>query len=89
MRSRASAREALVAAKTPDEMVKVADQFPQADQATLALLGAADASFAKRDFAGAIQAYQRVIQSSTSEPDLRDAAKVGLASAQESQRQSR
>ena len=78
-----SAHDALVAAKTPAEFIKVADQFPAADQATLALFGAADASFAARDFAGSIQSYQRIIQSPASDAGLRDSAKVGLAAAQE------
>src|SRR5882724_10009066 len=51
----ASARDALVQAKTPEELVKVADQFPGTNQGTLALLGAADGSLAKRDYAAAIQ----------------------------------
>ena len=78
-----SARAALVAAKTPEEMVKVADQFPGSDQGTIALIDAADASFAKRDYAAAIQDYQRVIQSETTDPELRDSAQLGLASADE------
>jgi len=77
----ASARAALVEAKTPEEMVKVADQFPGADQGTLALLNAADASFAKQDYTAAIQSYQRIIQTVTTNPELRDSAQVGLASA--------
>jgi len=76
----ASARAALVEAKTPEEMVKVADQFPGADQGTLALLNAADASFAKQDYTAAIQSYQRIIQTVTTAPELRDSAQVGLAS---------
>jgi predicted negative regulator of RcsB-dependent stress response len=76
-----TARAALVAAKTPEEMVKVADQYPHADQATLALLGAADASFAKRDYAAAIQDYQRIISTASTDPMLRDTAQIGLASA--------
>jgi predicted negative regulator of RcsB-dependent stress response len=79
----ANARTALVAAKTPEELVKVADQFPGADQGTLALLSAADASFGKRDYATAIQDYQRIIQAEATDPELRDAAQLGLASAQE------
>jgi len=79
----ARARVALVAAKTPEDLAKVADQFPTADQATLALISAADGSFAKRDFAGAIQNYQRIVQSATVAPELRDTAQLGLASAQE------
>jgi predicted negative regulator of RcsB-dependent stress response len=77
------ARAALVDAKTPEDFIKVADQFPGADQSTLALLSAANASFDQRDYASAIASYQRVIQSSTTDPELRDAAQVGLASAQE------
>ena len=79
----ASARAALLEAKTPEELVKVADQFPGADQATLALLSAADGSFAKRDYAAAIQDYQRIIQTVTTDPELRDSAQLGLASSLE------
>jgi predicted negative regulator of RcsB-dependent stress response len=78
-----SARAALVEAKTPEDLVKVADQYPGANQATLALVAAADASFAKRDFTGAIQDYQRVISNGSTDSELRDGAQIGLASAQE------
>jgi predicted negative regulator of RcsB-dependent stress response len=76
----ATARAALVEAKTPSDMVKVADQFPGADQATVALLSAADASFAARDYTSSIQDYQRIISSSSSDSNLRDTAQLGLAS---------
>src|ERR1700761_6013692 len=56
-----TARAALVEAKTPEDMAKVADKYPGADQATIALINAADAAFAKDDFAGATQYYQRVV----------------------------
>jgi len=79
----AAARADVIQAKTPEELVKVADQFPKADQATLALLSAADQSFAKRDYASAIQDYQRVVQNPATDAELHDAAQVGLASAQE------
>jgi predicted negative regulator of RcsB-dependent stress response len=79
----ASARDALVQAKTPEEFVKVADQFSGTDQGTLALLSAAGGSFAKRDYASAIQDYQRIIQTVATDPELRDSAQLGLASAQE------
>jgi predicted negative regulator of RcsB-dependent stress response len=79
----ASARAALVAAKTPEDLVKVADQFPHADQGTIALLSAASGSFAKRDFASAIQDYQRILQTVTADSELRDSAQIGLASTQE------
>jgi predicted negative regulator of RcsB-dependent stress response len=79
----ASARAAVVQAKTPEALLKVADQFPGATQATLALLSAADGSFAKRDYAAAIKDYQQVIQTVTSHADLRDSAQLGLASSLE------
>ena len=78
-----TAHAALVQAKTPEELVKVADQFPGANQATLALLTVADVSFAKHDYAAAIQDYQRIVQTVTTDGELRDAAQLGLASAQE------
>ena len=78
-----SARAALVQAKTPEDLVKVADQFPGADQATLALLSAADGSFTKRDYAAAIADYQRIIQTVTTDAELRDSAQLGLASSLE------
>jgi len=79
----ASARAALGQAKTPEELVKVADQFPHTDQGMMALLNAADGSFAKRDYAAAIQDYQRIIQTVTTDAELRDSAQLGLASALE------
>jgi predicted negative regulator of RcsB-dependent stress response len=61
-------------------MVKVADQHPHTDQATLALLAAADASFTKRDFPAAIQDYQRIIDATGTDPELADSARIGLGS---------
>ena len=78
-----SARAALIQAKTPEELVKVADRFPTANQGALALLSAADGSFAKRDYTAAIQDYQRVIQTVTTDAELRDSAQLGLASSLE------
>jgi predicted negative regulator of RcsB-dependent stress response len=79
----AAARDAVVQAKTPEDLVKVADQFPKADQATLALLSAADGSFAKHDYASALASYQRVIQAGSADESLRESAQIGLASTQE------
>ncbi len=76
----AAARAALLQAKTPGEMVKVADQFPRTDHATIALLTAANGSFAQRDYATAIQDYQRILQTPSTDPELRDSAQIGLAS---------
>src|SRR5271156_2035921 len=53
-----TARVALLAAKTPADLVKGADQYPGTDQATLALLGAANGSFSSHDYASSIQDYQ-------------------------------
>jgi predicted negative regulator of RcsB-dependent stress response len=79
----ASAREALVAAKTPEEMVKVADQFPTTDQAALALLSAADASFAKRDYDAAIKDYKSALFGPKIDEMLAESARLGLASSLE------
>jgi predicted negative regulator of RcsB-dependent stress response len=78
-----SAHAALVQAKTPEELVKVADQFPGANQGTLALLSAADGSFSKRNYPATNQDYQRILQAVTTDPELRDSAQLGLASSQE------
>ena len=70
----------MVQAKTPEEMVKVADQFPHTDQQIIALLGAASASFTARDFTAATTDYQRILNTTDVAPDLRDSAEIGLAS---------
>ncbi len=51
-----NARAALIAASTPQEFLKVAEDFPKTDQATLAILQAANASFDKQDYDGALSA---------------------------------
>ena len=74
------AREALVEAKTPEALGQVADQFPGTDQAALALLSAAEESFGKRDFEAATKDYQRIIEAKGTNAQLRDSARMGLAS---------
>src|ERR1700678_2066322 len=54
------ARAALVKATTPEDFLKVAGQYPQTDQAMLALMSAGDASFKAHDYDGAQAAYHRV-----------------------------
>jgi predicted negative regulator of RcsB-dependent stress response len=76
------ARAALALAKTPEEMAKVADDFPNTLQAGVALLSAADGLFARHDFSGALKAYQRVTEKAETPADLRESAQLGLASAQ-------
>jgi predicted negative regulator of RcsB-dependent stress response len=79
----ARAREALLDAKTPADWVKVADDFPGTDTATLALLKAANQSFDQRDYASAITDYQRIVNTAGTVPVLSDSAQVGLASSLE------
>jgi len=76
----AQAGEAILQAKTPEQLVKVADLFPTTDQATLALLSAASDSFDKKDYAAAMKSYQRAIDSTDENSYLHDSAQVGLAS---------
>jgi tetratricopeptide (TPR) repeat protein len=77
------AREALALAKTPEQMVKVADQYPRTIQASVALLSAGDASFTARDYTGAAQDYQRVASAKKAPPELRDSARIGLGASLE------
>jgi predicted negative regulator of RcsB-dependent stress response len=79
----ATARAEAVLAKTPEDLVKVADKYPGADQSTLALIGAANLSFAKHDYDGAAKNYQRITQNTAVTGDLRDTAQIGLASSLE------
>ena len=79
------ARQAIASAKSASELAAVADKFPKTMQAVLALLGAADFSMAKRDFESAGKYYQRVIDGSGTDTVLRDSARLGLASVEESQ----
>ncbi|MCE0499668.1 MAG: tetratricopeptide repeat protein [Methylacidiphilales bacterium] len=76
----ASAREALLQAKTPEALVAVADQFPATEQAAIALLNAAGDSFDKKDYAAASRDYQRIIGNPNADALLRDSAQMGLAS---------
>jgi len=77
------ARAAFIKATTPEEFLKVAADFPSSDQGTLATLAAADASFAKRDFDGAISAYSKVVNNTGIGAEWRDTAQLGIASCDE------
>lgn len=77
------ARLALVKATTPEEFLKVAEQYPHTDQATLALLSAADAAFAKQNYDGALDAYRQVIENPSLSQIWHDTAILGSASAYE------
>jgi len=74
-----TAHAALLQAKTPEEFIKVADQYPTTTQATLALAKAAGSSFDKRDYTTAIADYQRIVQNNAVDPALRDSAQLGVA----------
>jgi tetratricopeptide (TPR) repeat protein len=77
------AAAALATAKTPAEIEKIAAQYPDTIQSAVGLMRAGDLSFTQKDFDGAAKAYQRVIDSSAAPGELRDSARLGLASAQE------
>jgi len=77
------AQAALSTAKTPADMAKVADQFPDTTQASVALMRAADLSFTQKDYPTALKDYQSVIDAKQSPQELRDSAQLGLASTQE------
>lgn len=79
----ATARTALVAAKTPEDLLKVADQYPTSTQAALAVLDAANQYYDKGDYAKAITAYQKM--DSLPKPDemLVESSRLGLGSSYE------
>jgi predicted DNA binding CopG/RHH family protein len=81
------ARQAIINAKTPADLAKVADDFPHTSQAVLALISAADLAVTKRDFTEATKDYQRVIGMELADAVLKDSARVGLASVYESTNQ--
>ena len=78
------ARQAIINAKSPEDLTKVADDFPHTSQAVLALIGAADLAVTKRDFTEATEDYQRVIGMESADAVMKDSARVGLASVYES-----
>jgi predicted negative regulator of RcsB-dependent stress response len=79
----AQAREAMLKATTPDDLIAVANKFPGTDQATLALLSAAKDSFTLRDFDAAAKDYQRIAAIPGVIGELHDSAQLGLASSLE------
>jgi predicted negative regulator of RcsB-dependent stress response len=83
LEAEAQAQIAMSAAKTPEALNQVADQFPKTTQATLALLDAGNLSFTAKDYDAAAKSYQRIINSSDSDPQLADSARLGLASTDE------
>jgi len=76
----ATARAALIQATTPAEFLKVADEFPHTDQAMLAILAAANASFDKHDYAAALSAYTKVADNTALSAEWHDTAQLGIAS---------
>jgi predicted negative regulator of RcsB-dependent stress response len=80
----ATARAALLQATTPEALATVADHYPGTTQASLALLSAAGDAFDKKDYAGAIGYYQRIVDNVSADDQLRDSAQMGLASTLES-----
>jgi len=78
-----AAAAALTTAKTPTDIVKVADTYPATTQAAVALMKAADLSVTAKDFDSAKKDYQRVLDSKQAPAELRDSAQLGLAAVQE------
>ena len=77
------ATAAMIKAKTPEELAKVADQFPGTDSGTLSLIGAGNLSFDKKNYDAAVTYYKQVLSETSANPTLASSARVGLASAQE------
>jgi predicted negative regulator of RcsB-dependent stress response len=78
-----NARVALVKATTPEEFLKVAEQFPHTDQAMLAILRAADASLDKHDYDAALDDYRKITDNVAISAQWHDTAELGIASASE------
>ena len=76
------AAAALGAAKTADDMAKVADQYPHTVQAGVALMRAADLFYNQDQFDAALKDYQRVTGLKEAPPELRDSAQLGIAATQ-------
>ncbi|HEY0257766.1 MAG TPA: tetratricopeptide repeat protein [Candidatus Methylacidiphilales bacterium] len=74
------AGEAILQAKTPEQLVQVADKFPKTDQGTLALLTAGKDYFDKKDYDSSIKSFQRVVNTPDVDKVLRDSAQLGIAS---------
>ena len=70
---------ALDAAKTPADIVKAADAYPDTVQASVGLMRAAALSSADKDYDSAQKDYQRVIDAKQAPDELRDSAQLGLA----------
>jgi predicted negative regulator of RcsB-dependent stress response len=77
------ASAALSQAKSPEEMAKVAGQYPGTIQAGVALMRAADGYFNEGNFGDALTDYQRVSGFKQAPTELRDSAQLGAAAAQE------
>ncbi len=79
----AEARTALLKATTPADFLKIAEQYPSTDQATLAIFSAANASFDARDFDGAQAAYHKIVDNIALGAQWHDSASLGIASCDE------
>ena len=75
------ATEAVLKAKTPEELAKVSADFPGTNNGTIALLSAANMSFEKKDYDSAITYYKQAMDNS--DVSLAGSARMGLASTQE------
>jgi predicted negative regulator of RcsB-dependent stress response len=81
------AATALGDAKTPEDMAKVADQYPGTVQSGVALMRAAALLFDQGSFDVALKDYQSVVGMEKAPPELRDSAQLGIAATQEAAKQ--
>jgi hypothetical protein len=73
------AREALIAAKTPEALVQVADRFPGTSHAAMALIAAGNLSYDQKDYTSAENDFQRVANIADLDDSVRDSARLGYA----------
>jgi len=76
----AQAHDAVVQAKTPEDLIKVADQFSNTTQGIIARLNAANAFFDKKNYDAADKEYRKIIGNADADAELHDSAQLGLAS---------
>jgi predicted negative regulator of RcsB-dependent stress response len=78
-----AAATAISTAKTPADLNKIADTYPDTTQAAVAQMKSGALSLAAKDYPAAQKSYQAVLDSKQAPVELHDAAQLGLAAAQE------
>jgi predicted negative regulator of RcsB-dependent stress response len=83
----AKARAAILTAKTPADLVAVADRFPGTTQADFALIAAGGLSLNAKNYDEAQKEFGRVANATGSDAVLKDSAQLGVASTLEAHHQ--